>query len=247
MCGRYAAAKDTDRLVEQFAVEEVVEPAPAANYNVAPTATVAMVIRAVDDGRRQLRQARWGLVPPWAKDLKIGARMINARWESLVDKPAFRVPFAKRRAVLPADGYFEWFGRAAAGAKPVKQPYFIYSESGESLAMAGLFDFWRPAPDADPVLSAAVITTAATGPLAQLHDRMPLLLPESLIPQWLDRSATFDPELIREVVLGDLELAARPVGLAVNAVRNNGPQLLDPVVFGDGPDLTGLNTREPGL
>ena len=247
MCGRYAAAKDTDGLVEQFAIEEVVESAPRANYNVAPTAMVPMVIRSADDGRRQLRQARWGLVPPWSKDLKLGSRMINARWESLSDKPAFRVPFIRRRAILPADGYFEWLRMAASGAKPVKQPYFIHAASGESLAMAGLFDFWRPAPDAVAVVSATVITTAATGPLAQLHDRMPLLLPASLFQQWLDRDAPFDPGLLGEGTMGTIRLAAHPVGLTVNAVVNNGPQLIDPVVVANGLDLSGLDPSECGL
>jgi putative SOS response-associated peptidase YedK len=235
MCGRYAAAKDTDRLVEQFAVEEVVEPAPPANFNVAPTAVVPMIVAAQEDNRRQLRQARWGLVPPWSKDMKSAARMINARWESLADRPAFRVPFARRRAILPADGYFEWF--RPAGSKTAKQPYFIHGASAESLAMAALFDFWRPTPDASPVVSVAVITTAAEGPLARLHDRMPLLLPVELFHPWLDRHAAFDTSLLADPKVVRVGLAAHPVGRAVNAVSNNGPQLLEPVTPVSGPDL----------
>jgi putative SOS response-associated peptidase YedK len=244
MCGRYAAAKDTDRLVEQFAVEEVAEPAPPANYNVAPTAMVPMVVAAADDGRRQLRLARWGLVPPWSKDMKSAARMINARWESLADKPAFRVPFARRRAILPADGYFEWYRAAAAGGRPVKQPYFIHAASGDSLAMAALFDFWRPTPDAPLVVSAAVITTAARGELAQLHDRMPLLLPPDLFGPWLERDTPFDPALLPEHPTAGL--AAHPVGLAVNAVRNNGPALLEPISTATSPLAGGLWGLETG-
>lgn len=243
MCGRYAAAKDTDALVEQFAVEEVVDPAPAANYNVAPTTMVPMIVATAEDGRRQLRVVRWGLVTSWAKDVKVGARMINARWESLADKPAFRVPFMRRRAILPADGYFEWY-RAAGGSasRPVKQPYFIHNASGQSLAMAGLFDFWRPAPDAPLLVSAAVVTTAASGPLAGLHDRMPLLLPESLHDAWLDRGAAFDPDLpgMAEALGAPRGLAAHPVGSAVNSVANNGSGLLAPLPQAAGPDLSGL-------
>jgi putative SOS response-associated peptidase YedK len=244
MCGRYAAAKDTDRLVEQFAVEVVAEPAPPANYNVAPTATVPMVVAARDDGRRQLRVARWGLVPPWSKDMKSAARMINARWETLADKPAFRVPFARRRAILPADGYFEWFKVAQDGRRAGKQPYLIHSESGDSLAMAALFDFWQPNPDAPIVVSAAVITTAATGALAQLHDRMPLLLPTDLFGEWLARDAPFDPAWLP--AHRRLGLVAHPVGSAVNSVANNGPALLAPVPTGVGPDFSGLVGLEAG-
>ena len=111
VCGRYAAAKDTATLVDEFQVEAVLEPAPAASFNVAPTDQVALVVdRPVDEQvQRQLRRARWGLVPSWAKDPSIGSRMINARWENAAQKPAFRAAFARRRALIPADGYFEWY------------------------------------------------------------------------------------------------------------------------------------------
>ena len=122
MCGRYAAAKDTATLVEEFQVETVIDAAPGPNYNVAPTNQVAFVVdRPVDEAsglQRQLRVARWGLVPSWAKDPKIGSRMINARWENAAEKPAFRSAFAKRRCLIPADGYFEWYAPAARSDAP---------------------------------------------------------------------------------------------------------------------------------
>lgn len=233
MCGRYAASKDVDGLVEQFAVAEVVEAPPAPNYNVAPTDNVPMVVEAEQGGSRQLRVARWGLVPSWAKDVKVGARMFNARWESLADKPAFRVPFAKRRCLLPADGYFEWYRLATQGpGKPAKQPYFIHPVEGGSLALAGLFDFWRPTPDSPWVVSAAVVTTAATGPLAAIHDRMPVMVPREQFGAWLARGEPF-PGPVPE--LPEAALALYPVSCEVNSVRNKGPQLLAAIPAADLP------------
>lgn len=227
MCGRYAAAKDTAGLVEQFGIAEVVQAAPAANYNVAPTVSVPMVVANVADGRRELRQARWGLVPSWAKDVKVGARMINARWESLAERPAFRNAFARRRAVLPADGYFEWYRPAA---RP-KQPFFLHRRDGQSLALAAIFEFWRPDPAAPMLVSAAILTTAATGPLAGIHDRMPVVVPADAIETWLDREHPYpgpQPSLPADIWV------ARPVATTVNSTANNGPDLLAAV---PAPDL----------
>lgn len=243
VCGRYAAAKDTATLVEEFAVEAVIDPAPEANYNVAPTTRVAMVVdRPVEQRvQRQLRTARWGLVPSWAKDPSIGARMINARWENAAAKPAFRSAYAKRRCLVPADGYYEWYAPAPlpGAAKPRKQPYFIHRGDGAELALAGLYEFWRPSPDEEWLVTVTVLTTDAVGPLAAIHDRMPVLLDPSGYAQWLDPGAPvppgFDARLPVEM------LAAYPVSTAVNSVRNNGAALLDPIPAApsSGPDLSG--------
>ena len=192
MCGRYAAAKDTATLVEEFQVETVVDPAPGPNYNVAPTNQVAFVVDRPIDGsdglERQLRVARWGLVPSWAKDPKIGSRMINARWENAAEKPAFRSAFAKRRCLIPADGYFEWYtpavqaGVQSAAAKPRKQPYFIHRGDGAGLALAGLYEFWRPGPEEDWLVTVTVLTTDSIGPLAAIHDRMPVMIEAVRLP-----------------------------------------------------------------
>lgn len=228
MCGRYAAAKDTAALVEQYGIAEVVEPAPAANYNVAPTLSVPMVVAHVADGRRELRQARWGLVPSWAKDVKVGARMINARWESLADRPAFRTAFVRRRAVLPADGFYEWY-RPASGPK---QPFFIHRRDGQSLALAAIFDFWRPDPQAPMLVSAAILTTAAVGALAVIHDRMPVVVPEEAIEAWLDRDHPYpgpQPSLPEQL------WTAHPVAPKVNSTATSGPDLLAAVAAPDIP------------
>ncbi len=231
VCGRYAAAKDTATLVDEFQVEAVLEPAPAPSFNVAPTDQVAFIVdRPVDDVvQRQLRQARWGLVPSWAKDPSIGARMINARWEGAAQKPAFRAAFAKRRALIPADGYFEWYlpTSPAAGGKPRKQPYFIHRADGQSLALAGLYEFWRPTPEDEWLVSISVLTTASSGPLAMIHDRMPVMIAPQGYRQWLDPTSGADPEF--DLRLPVEALTAHPVSTAVNSVRNNSPELVDPI------------------
>ena len=231
MCGRYAAAKDTASLVDEFSVEAVIDPAPEANYNVAPTNTVAFVVdRAADDGhiQRQLRAARWGLVPSWAKDPSIGARMINARWENAAEKPAFRRAFAKRRCLVPADGYFEWYAPTIPGVtKPRKQPYFIHRTDRADLALAGLYEFWRPSPQDEWLVTVTVLTTDSAGPLAAIHDRMPVVIAPDGYQRWLDPTTTVDRGF--DGMLSVDLLTAYPVATTVNSVRNNGPALLEPI------------------
>ena len=237
MCGRYAAAKDTATLVEEFQVETVIDAAPGPNYNVAPTNPVAFVVdRPVDEAsglQRQLRVARWGLVPSWAKDPKIGSRMINARWENAAEKPAFRSAFAKRRCLIPADGYFEWYAPTARSdappgtSKPHKQPYFIHRADGAGLALAGLYEFWRPSPDEEWLVTVTVLTTDSVGPLAAIHDRMPVMIDPSGYSRWLDPAARVDTEFDARLAV-DL-LTAYPVSTAINSVRNNSADLLAPI------------------
>jgi putative SOS response-associated peptidase YedK len=229
VCGRYAAAKDQAGLVEEFAVDAVLDPMPAPSWNVAPTSTVAMIVDrpgAAGVVQRQLRAARWGLVPSWAKDPSIGARMINARWEEAATKPAFRRALAQRRCLVPADGYFEWLAASPqAPRKTPKQPFFIHlPEAGASLALAGIYEFWRPDPEAEWLVSLSILTTAAQGPAARIHDRMPVIIDRPHIGLWLDPGPPPPLETFR---LPADRLVTRAVGTAVNNVRNNGPQLLD--------------------
>jgi len=242
MCGRYAAAKDTAALAEEF---EAVAPAGddlAPDYNVAPTKRVHVVVDREVEGARQrtLEIARWGLVPSWAKDPAIGSRMINARAETVAEKPAFRRAFAKRRCLVPADGYFEWYtptepdAPLGRGGKPVKQPFYIHPADGSSLAMAGLYEWWREpsAPEGDESawrLTCTIITTDATDDVGRIHDRMPMTIdPEHWSP-WLDPGlgSVEAQALLLPASAGRLE--AYPVSTAVNSVRNNGPELLEPV------------------
>ena len=187
--------------------------------------------------QRQLRVLTWGLVPSWAKDPSIGNQMINARMETVTEKPAFRKAFASRRCLLPADGYYEWYAteqRTKAG-KPLKQPFFIHPRDGSVMAMAGLYEIWRDPTrdDDDPQRfrwTCTVLTTSAEDDLGHIHDRMPLLVERERYGAWLDPTRS-DPEVLTELLVpaapGRLE--AYPVSTMVNSVKNNGPDLLEPL------------------
>ncbi|HXR41434.1 MAG TPA: SOS response-associated peptidase [Acidothermaceae bacterium] len=245
MCGRYATARNPDDLVEEFGIDRVaVEEQLAPNYNVAPTDPVYAVVERIDKEnkqqppQRQLRVVRWGLVPSWAKDPKIGSRLINARAETLAEKPAFRKAFASRRCLLPADGYYEWYADDGATDTPKKgakkQPFFIHNRGGGIVPMAGLYEFWRDAdaPEgSDPWLwSCTVITTEAADDLGRIHDRMPMLVEPQNWDKWLDPRID-DQDVLQQLLVpaapGRLEAYA--VSTEVNDVRNNGPELIAPV------------------
>ncbi|GAA4807310.1 SOS response-associated peptidase [Nocardioides caeni] len=257
MCGRYASSRSPEDLAEEFEVldprlERVIPP----SWNVAPTDPVYAVLDRVPrndageregDPVRQLREVRWGLVPSWAKDAGIGSRMINARLETVAEKPAFRKAFASRRCIVPADGYFEWYEteQLTAKGKPRKQPFFIRPADGSVLAMAGLYEIWRDrslpedAPDAFR-WTCTVITTAATDDLGRIHDRMPLLVDRAARDEWLDpRHAVTDLQsLLTPAQQGDL--TAFPVSTAVGNVANDGPELVEPLpAEGGNSDDTG--------
>lgn len=234
MCGRYAStATDADLLALFDIVEAVGEQLPPS-YNVAPTQTVRAVLERVprDTERaaptRQLRSARWGLVPSWAKDLKGGARLINARSETVTEKPAFKAAASRRRCLVPADGYFEWELRDG-----VKVPHFLHGDG--TLAFAGLYELWRPRTVEGEELeewvwSVTVLTTTAADTLGHIHDRSPVVLPADLHGPWLD-PATTDPARVRELLEAVPEplLTPREVSPGVGNVRNNRPDLLDGV------------------
>ena len=279
MCGRYASARKSLELLEEFRVERdrVSEPLQA-DYNVAPTKRVYAVLsrasRPGDDqspgdpgptdsdarvagsearvadsaahghkdasapaAQRELRVVRWGLVPSWAKDRSIGSRMINARAETVHSKPAFRRAFARRRCLLPADGYYEWQQPGEVGG--IKQPYFITRGDGGPLAFAGLYELWRdPALPADDEFSwlwtATIITTSAPDELGHIHDRMPMVIQPDNWADWLDPAIGETAELMPLLVPAAAQgLISYPVSTSVNSVRNNGPQLIERVEPGD--------------
>lgn len=258
MCGRYAASKDPDALVEEFEVEEtLVEQPIGPDYNVAPTKPVYVVLerrpkkddeeQAPSSVQRQLRVARWGLVPSWAKDPKIGSRMINARMETVSEKPAYRRAFAARRCLLPADGFYEWYTPSEPAAdqpptrsgKPRKQPFYIHPEDGSTMAMAGLYEWWHdPTKERDDpqgwLLSTVVITTEASDAVGRIHDRMPLVVARDDWQQWLDPDLA-DSEVVHRLLTPatSQHLAAYPVSTRVNDVRHNGPELVEPLPLED--------------
>ncbi|MEV5971671.1 SOS response-associated peptidase [Streptomyces sp. NPDC051921] len=242
MCGRYASTRSPEDLTQLFGVtawrpEETLAP----SWNVAPTDPVHAVLeRAARDGgdevRRELRALRWGLVPSWAKDPKSGSRMINARVETVHEKPAYRRAFARRRCLLPADGFYEWDPvKDDATGRTRKQPYFISPADGQVMALAGLYEYWRDpdvAADDDPaawLMTCTIITTEATDEAGRVHPRMPLALTPDHYDAWLD-PRNHDTHDLRALLTrpADGRLDARPVSMAVNNVRNNGPHLLDP-------------------
>jgi len=250
MCGRYAATRSPDDLVEEFevvgpgAVEEARGGAVEADYNVAPTKTAPVVLERPPshdreaDPVRQLRPMVWGLVPSWAKDRRGGARMINARSESLLDKPAYRRAATSRRCLVPADGWYEWQASPSATdgrGKPRKQPFFVTGVGGHGVALAGLYEFWRDdtrdAEDPSAWLTTyAIVTTAAEPDLARVHDRMPLALPRDRWDAWLSPSVTDGDEvraLLRPPEPGGF--VAVPVSTLVNDVRNSSSELVLPL------------------
>ena len=218
----------------------------APDYNVAPTKRIYAVLTrnsgspqdsapAGDEpAERQLRVVRWGLVPYWAKDRAIGSRMINARAETVAAKPAFRRAFARRRCLLPADGFYEWQQVADGGGKR-KQPYYIYRSDGGVLAFAGLYELWRDpsVPEDDPdswLWTATIITTRAEDEVGQIHDRMPMVIESSAWAEWLDPGLTAAADVTPLLVPASSgALTSYPVSTAVNNVRNNGPELREPL------------------
>ena len=244
MCGRYAASRGPEDLagifeVEKWEPEESLEP----DYNVAPTKEVYAVLdRPVKDAAdkrpvRQLRRLKWGLVPSWAKDTSIGNRLINARMETVAEKPAFKKAFATRRCILPADGYYEWYtAEEKLNGKPVKQPYFIHPPDGSILSMAGLYEIWRDKSVEDPesddawLWTCTVLTTSATDDLGRIHDRMPLLVERERYDAWLDPLSSDTDDLLKLLVpAAPGRLEAYAVSKAVGSVKNNGRHLLDPL------------------
>jgi putative SOS response-associated peptidase YedK len=221
VCGRYASSRDAAELASHFGVVEEPEEVLPPSWNVAPTDPVMVVLQR--DQARLLKVVRWGLVPSWSKDAKGAARLINARSETLAEKPAFRAAYARRRCLVPADGYYEW--QQLGGEK---QPWFLTARDGGPLPMAGLYEVWK-APEQDRWLwTCTVITTSAADDTGEIHDRTPLLVPPDAWGTWLD-PAVADPgqDLLQPGVAGVLD--AWPVGKAVGNVRNNTAELIAPV------------------
>jgi putative SOS response-associated peptidase YedK len=247
MCGRYAATADPATLAAELdAVDETVEldeplrpEERGPNYNVAPTTKVLTVVRRHDhdehaDLRTRIRRMRWGLIPPWTKPAGPGVPakgkpLFNARADRAATTQAFRGSLAKRRCLVPMDGWYEWQVEASEHGKAVKVPYYLTPSDGSRLYLAGLWSVWRDGP-AQPVLSCTILTTDAIGEPRRIHDRMPLIMPRAHWDAWLDPDhpapagllAAADPDAVAGLRL-------RQVSTAVNSVKNNDPSLLRPV------------------
>lgn len=236
MCGRYQLYKSSRELGDLF---KTVNPLPNVppSWNVAPTNDAPVVRRHPESGARHLDMLRWGLVPRWAKDSSGAARMINARSESVATTAAYRDAFARRRCLVPADGFYEW--RAGEGPKAPKQPYAIALRDRGTLAFAGLWEGWR-SPEGEVLRSFTILTTAANEPLRVLHERMPVILPPEFWPLWLGEEPA-EPEALLALLrpLPAEALTVWPVSRRVGNVRENDAALLerDPSV----PPLAGLD------
>jgi len=233
MCGRYVVAYDPDTLVSGFSLTRVA-PFPR-RWNVAPQSEVPVVYenRA---GERVGERMRWGLVPHWAADPALGAKLNNARAEGIGEKPSFRQAVRRRRCLIPASGFYEWQARQAADGKAYKQPWYVSPSSSDpcaTFAFAGLFEAWRPreaAADAPWLLTCCVITTSPNGVMQPIHDRMPVILPAADWPAWLARANT-EPAVWAPLMrpADDAAMQAWPVGRAVGRSSEEGEALTAPI------------------
>ncbi len=216
MCGRYYFFTPADIVAERFHVAG--GPSLRPRYNIAPQQEAPVIVA---DGERRLAMMKWGLVPSWSKDGAGGYKMINARAETAPEKPSFRCPFRKQRALIPADGFYEW---KREGTR--RRPFAIRLASRLPFAMAGLWDRWK-GPEGGELLTFTILTTPANRPLSALHDRMPVILPREAEETWLDPKST--TEALKALLVpyaGEME--AWPLSTAVNDPRSEGPELLNP-------------------
>lgn len=228
MCGRFTLRTPMSVLIDQFQIGlesarqlALFEP----RYNIAPTQDI-LVVRERERGEREAAMLRWGLIPAWAKQMQSGAPMINARGESVAEKPSFRTAFRKRRCLVPADGFYEWQQSPGTSGRGKKQPYYIHRRDDQPFAFAGLWESWTDksssSPDKLSIESCTIVTTSANATLAPLHDRMPVIVAASDYAAWLDPTVEDPAELMPLVgPCGDDELVAEPVSTHVNRVAND--------------------------
>jgi putative SOS response-associated peptidase YedK len=235
MCGRFTQQLSTSEFAKIFGAENLADD-PGGHYNLAPMRKASVVVERGE--RRAIVPYKWGFVPSWAKDPRIGSRMINARSETIATSPAFRSAFAKRRCIVPADAFYEWHREG----KGPSQPYVIRREDGRTLAIAGIWSAWREpdAPEgAEPLRTFSIITTSANEVLAPIHDRMPVILPDDAWEIWLGAEPVEPGELMGLLVPAPAaELIRFPVARYVSDVRNDGPVLVEPIELptpGDAP------------
>jgi putative SOS response-associated peptidase YedK len=220
VCGRYAFFSPAEAVKRTFALADFPQLEP--RYNIAPTQPVP-VLRERQSGQRECALLHWGLIPSWAKEKSVGNRMINARAETLSERPAYRSAFRRRRCVVLADGWYEW-QKVASG----KQPWFICARDGSPLGLAGLWESWRDPGGGETIESCTIVTTDAAGPLAEIHHRMPAVLPTAGVAPWLDPRLEDAASLSAWLAPRDpADFSARPVGRRVNNPGNQGPDLIE--------------------
>ncbi len=225
MCGRYTLSVPLSNLVDSFDVEPPDFEFPP-RFNIAPTQAAPVI--AQDTAGRRMGLLRWGLVPSWAKDPAMGSRMINARAETVADKPAFRRAFRSRRCLVPADGFFEWKKEEGkAGGKGTKAPHWIHLPSREPFAMAGLWERWDKG-EGGSLYTFTILTTEAVPSLREIHPRMPVILPIPARDRWLDPDAPSE-ELLPLLLPFGGDLRFFRVSTVVNSARHDAPECIEPV------------------
>lgn len=222
MCGRFVITTPIEALREFL--DAAGAPNVAANYNVAPTQSVPLLERDSATGARHLTTAHWGLIPSWAKDRGIASKMINARGESVADKPAYREGFRRRRCLVLADGYYEWTGPSGN-----KQPWYFAPKDGKPLIFAAISALWREPESGVTILSCSILTIRANADIEPIHHRMPVILCKDAIEDWLAGSVDAARNLIVPAPVGGLTI--NPVDRRVGRVQNNGPELITPVTL----------------
>ncbi len=225
MCGRFTQERPTSELAEIFGAEDRID-APGGRYNIAPTDPAAVVVQRED--QRAITAYRWGLIPHWSETPKTGNRLFNARAETIDRTPAFRYAFGKRRCLVPVDRFYEWQRTEAA-----RTPYAIAASDGRPLALAGLWAGWKDADTGEVIRSFTIVTTGPNETMRPIHNRMPVVIPESAWDRWLDPTL-IDPAELKGLLVPaeDGWLDAYRVTSRVNNVRNDGPDLVDPVAEG---------------
>jgi putative SOS response-associated peptidase YedK len=222
MCGRFTQERPASELAEIFGAEPLTDD-PGGRYNVAPTDEAVVVVQR--DDRRAVTAYRWGLIPHWATDAKVASRMFNARAETLTRSPAFREAFRRRRCLVPVDSFYEWKREGT-----VRQPYRVVRDDGRPLALAGLWAGWRDPATETVRRTFTIVTTTPNEALRDLHDRMPVMIPEGAWDRWLAPTPEDAGELLGLLIPSDdVDLTIYPVVRDVNDVRRDGPGLIEPL------------------
>lgn len=220
MCGRFTLSQPTDAIASAFNLPEI--PSLEPRYNIAPTQSIPAILLTPEQNERQLQMLHWGLIPAWAKDASISAKLINARSETASDKPSFKSALKRRRCLIIADGFYEWQRQDGK-----KQPYYFRLESGQPFAFAGLWENWR-SPDGEAIASCTILTTEANDLLRPIHDRMPVILDAKDYDTWLDLEIQ-QPELVQPLLHpypANL-MSSYAVSTKVNNPKNNTPECIN--------------------
>ncbi len=222
MCGRFTLNQSAAALAQVFHVEQI--PDLAAQYNIAPTQMVATVLHNPEKDQREFQQFRWGLIPSWAKDSSMGAKLINARAETVAEKPAFRSAFKRRRCLVVADGFYEWQRQ-----KSKKQPFYFRLQDGQPFGFAGLWERWET-PEQEEIISCTILTTAANELLQPIHDRMPVIIAPKYYDLWLDTQVQ-TPEPLQQLLqpYPETAMTAYPVSTLVNKAQHNSSECITPL------------------